>query len=74
MTSGPARTVVADGDLGELRRSLAGAVLVPEDSWYDSARRCWNTMIDRRPAVIARCLSAADIAIATAAAFRACTR
>jgi FAD/FMN-containing dehydrogenase len=49
---------------GELRASVAGAVLTPGDEGYDAARRCFNALIDRRPAVIARCLDAADVATA----------
>jgi FAD/FMN-containing dehydrogenase len=47
-----------------LRASLAGAILVPGDEGYDDARVCFNALIDRRPAVIARCLDAADVATA----------
>jgi FAD/FMN-containing dehydrogenase len=54
----------ADDSLTELRRSLAGAVITPEDSGYDGARRCFNTLVDRRPAAIARCLGAEDVATA----------
>ena len=53
-----------DESLDELRRSLAGSVLGHADSGYDAARRCFNAWIDRRPAVIARCSGAADIATA----------
>jgi FAD/FMN-containing dehydrogenase len=53
-----------DGSLAELRRSLAGAVIAPDDSGYDGARRCFNALIDRRPAAIARPLGAADVATA----------
>ena len=59
--SGRARV---DESLTELRRSLAGAVLGPEDAEYDAARRGFNALIDRRPAVIARCVSAGDVATA----------
>jgi len=50
--------------LEELRRSLAGAVVGPADAQYDALRRCFNALIDRRPAVIARCAGAADVAVA----------
>jgi FAD/FMN-containing dehydrogenase len=53
-----------DGSLGELRRSLAGAVLAPADAGYDEARRCFNALVDRRPAVIVRCAGAEDVATA----------
>jgi FAD/FMN-containing dehydrogenase len=50
--------------LAELRRSLAGEVIGPEDAAYDAARRCYNALVDRRPAVIARCAGAEDVAAA----------
>ena len=53
-----------DGSLGELRRSLAGAVIAPADPEYDAARRCFNALVDRRPAVIARCADSRDVATA----------
>jgi FAD/FMN-containing dehydrogenase len=53
-----------DATVDELRRSLAGSVVVPTDPDYDAARRCFNALVDRRPAVIARCLSPADVATA----------
>jgi FAD/FMN-containing dehydrogenase len=53
-----------DGSLDELRRSLAGAVVGPADSEYDAARRSFNALVDRRPAVIARCVGTDDVATA----------
>jgi FAD/FMN-containing dehydrogenase len=50
--------------LPELRSSLSGAVLGPDDPGYDAARHCFNALVDRRPGVIARCLGASDVATA----------
>jgi FAD/FMN-containing dehydrogenase len=38
-----------------------GALLQPGAAGYDDARRVWNGMIDRRPALIARCAGPADV-------------
>jgi FAD/FMN-containing dehydrogenase len=45
--------------LGEV---LSGRVLAPGDGGYDDARSVRNALIDRRPALIARCLHTADVA------------
>lgn len=45
----------------DLRARLRGALLLPDDPGYDEARSVWNAMIDRRPALIARCLGVADV-------------
>jgi len=50
--------------LTELRRSVAGAVIAPEDPGYDLVRRCFNALVDRRPAVIVRCRGANDVGTA----------
>jgi FAD/FMN-containing dehydrogenase len=44
-----------------VRTSLRGPVITPEDAAYDEARKVWNGMIDRRPALIARVAGAADV-------------
>ncbi|HEX4866644.1 MAG TPA: FAD-binding oxidoreductase [Acidimicrobiales bacterium] len=43
-------------------------ILRPNDAGYDEARRLHNGLIDKRPALIARCRTAADVAAAVARA------
>src|SRR5690348_8631989 len=58
-----ATTVSADaGRVDELRATFSGAVLLPEDEGYAEARAVHNGLIDRRPALIARCRNTADVA------------
>jgi FAD/FMN-containing dehydrogenase len=50
-----------DATITNFARSLRGSLLRPGATDYDKARRVWNAMIDRRPALIARCLGTADV-------------
>lgn len=45
----------------EFKDDFAGSVILPEDFQYDEVRQIWNAMIDRRPSIIARCTSSADV-------------
>ncbi len=45
-----------------LRASLRGTLLTGADAAYNDARSIWNAMIDRKPALIARCVGVSDIA------------
>jgi FAD/FMN-containing dehydrogenase len=45
----------------ELQKQVRGELLRPSDGGYDSARRVWNGMVNKRPAFIVRCAGAADV-------------
>jgi hypothetical protein len=47
--------------LGDLKLRLRGPVLGPDDPGYEESRTVWNAMIDKKPAVITRCLGTADV-------------
>ena len=47
--------------IADLSTRFSGALLRPDESGYDDARKIHNGMIDRKPALIARCLGIADI-------------
>jgi FAD/FMN-containing dehydrogenase len=57
-----------DRAVDALRGSFSGELILPADPGYDQARGVFNAMIDKRPAVIARCASAADVAACVRAA------
>jgi len=54
-------TRLDDTSIRDLRGGLRGALLQPADAGYDTARKIDNAMIDRRPALIARCAGVADV-------------
>src|SRR5262249_44558413 len=53
--------MVNEAALEDLRASLRGALLAPDDVGYDEVRRVHNGTFVRRPALIARCLGTADV-------------
>src|SRR4051794_21385618 len=62
----PSTPTASDNALGEeairsFRASQRGEVLVPGDAGYDAARQVYNAMIDKHPALIARCTGVADV-------------
>jgi FAD/FMN-containing dehydrogenase len=56
-TGGAIESAVVDA----FRTGLRGQLLRPGDDAYDPARKLWNGMFDRRPALIARCTGTADV-------------
>jgi FAD/FMN-containing dehydrogenase len=55
------RTTLERAALQELSDSLHGSLILPAHPHYDTARRVWNGMIDRRPAMVVMCADAEDV-------------
>ncbi len=54
-------TTLQDTVLADLKAHLRGPLLLPGDDGYDTTRQLWNGMLDKRPALIARCTGVADV-------------
>jgi FAD/FMN-containing dehydrogenase len=59
-------TSAAEAARRDLGSGFAGELIGPEDPRYDEARKVYNGMIDRRPALLARCTSPEDVVRAIA--------
>ena len=57
----PSQTTIDAQALSSLRSAFRGELLLPGNADYDAARSVWNGMIDKRPALVARCRGAADV-------------
>jgi FAD/FMN-containing dehydrogenase len=44
-----------------LKKQIRGTIMLPQDSGYDQARKVYNAMIDKHPAIIIRCVDVADV-------------
>jgi FAD/FMN-containing dehydrogenase len=53
--------IIESTTVDALAERMRGRLLRPEDAGYDQARIVWNGMINRRPALIARCAGAGDV-------------
>ncbi|HEY5996477.1 MAG TPA: FAD-binding oxidoreductase [Candidatus Deferrimicrobiaceae bacterium] len=49
------------GKVDEFRNGFRGEIILPGEHAYEDARKIWNAMIDKRPAIIARCADATDV-------------
>lgn len=61
ITTTGGETVLEEAAVEEFKSSLRGELLRPSDDGYHEARTTWNAIIDRRPAIMARCLGVADV-------------
>jgi hypothetical protein len=59
--SGLVDSVLQESVVSDFRAALQGLLMCIGEPGYDDARQIWNGMIDRRPALIARCRGVADI-------------
>src|SRR2546422_11753409 len=50
-----------DLDASALKATLRGELIQPNDEGYEAARKVYNGMIDKHPALIARCADVADV-------------
>ena len=53
--------VLGETAVRQFQASLRGELLLPSHDRYEETRKVWNGMIDKRPALIARCAGAADV-------------
>jgi FAD/FMN-containing dehydrogenase len=49
-------------DVERFRRRLRGKLVLPTDPEYEGARRVWNGIVDKKPALIAYCAGPEDVA------------
>lgn len=54
-------TMLTIENIPELKQSLRGKLIQPQDSDYDEARKVYNGMINKYPALIAKCVNVADV-------------
>src|SRR4051794_20664486 len=47
--------------LQDLKAHLRGELICPNEHGYDAARKIWNGLIDKYPAMIVRCIDVADV-------------
>lgn len=53
--------MISPSAMEEFKANLRGALLRPGEAGYDEARKVWNGSIDKRPALIARCVGVSDV-------------
>ena len=47
--------------INALKKTIQGKVVLPGDTDYDDARKIYNAMIDKHPAIIIQCTSVEDV-------------
>ena len=52
---------ISKAQIDSFRSNFKGTIIIQGDENYDTTRMVWNKMIDKRPAIIARCAGVADV-------------
>lgn len=53
--------MLSEKNLNPFKEAFQGQLIQPGEPEYEEGRKVWNGMIDKRPALIARCTGAADV-------------
>src|SRR6266702_3274005 len=61
MGAGLKDAVLQASIIDDFKAGLRGTLLCPDDAGYEDARKVWNGMIDRHPAMVVRCTGVADV-------------
>ena len=61
ITSNGVQTVLSENAVEDFRAGLRGHLILTGDEGYADARKVWNGMTDKRPALIAQCAGVADV-------------
>ena len=61
MGTGLKDAVLQASSIDDSKRACVARLLCPDDAGYEDARKVWNGMIDRHPAMIVRCTGVADV-------------
>jgi FAD/FMN-containing dehydrogenase len=64
LTNNGVEITVQDSTFQAFQASMRGAIIRPGEASYETARKTWNGMIDKHPALIARCTGVADVTTA----------
>jgi FAD/FMN-containing dehydrogenase len=56
--------MINETSIKQFGESLRGEIILPNDSDYDESRKVYNAMIDKKPAIIAKCFDVADVVAA----------
>ena len=54
-------TIVDASAIEAVRKQIRGTVILPEDADYNNARKVYNAMINKHPAIIIKCVDVADV-------------